>query len=65
MKRVDAGAHLPTPRRFEPAKRQTIEPTTAWTAIPPLVHVPGTQFPRLKEKPDGPNDFQASFEHGT
>ena len=44
MKRVAAGAHLSTPWLFEPAKmprresrllpgHQTIEPTTAWTAV--------------------------------
>ena len=34
MKRVAAGARLPTPWLFEPAKRPTtIEPTTAWAAV--------------------------------
>ena len=33
MKRVAASAHLPTPGLFESAKRQTIDPTTVWTAV--------------------------------
>ena len=34
MKRVAAAAHFPTPRLFKPAKNaQTIEPTTAYTAL--------------------------------
>ena len=34
MKRVAAGAHLPYPWLFEPAKRpDDIEPTTAGTAV--------------------------------
>ena len=33
MKRVAAGAHLPTPWLFEPVNAQMIEPTTAWTAV--------------------------------
>ena len=34
MKRVAAGAHLPTPWVFEPARNaQTIEPTTVWTSV--------------------------------
>ena len=32
MKREAAGAHHLTPRLFEPTKRPTREPTTAWTA---------------------------------
>ena len=34
MKRVAADAHLPTPWLIEPT--QTIEPTTAWTAVTSL-----------------------------
>ena len=33
MKRIAAGAHHPTPWLFELANSQTIEPTTAWTAV--------------------------------
>ena len=40
MKHIAAGAHLPTPWLFEPAKR----PTTAWTAVFSLVQAIGTPF---------------------
>ena len=33
MKRVAAGAHLPTPWLFEPAKRSDDKPTTALAAV--------------------------------
>ena len=45
MKRVAAGAHLPTSWLFEPAKRP-IEPTTAWTAVSSLSV--STRYPVLK-----------------
>ena len=35
MKRVVAGAHLPAPWLFE-RNAQTIDPTTAWTAVSSL-----------------------------
>ena len=34
MKRVAAGAHLPSPWLFEPVKRPTIDLINAWTAVP-------------------------------
>ena len=43
MKRVAAGAYHPTPWLFERANDQTIDPTTAWTAVS-LAQAPGTCF---------------------
>ena len=44
MKRVAAGAHLPTSRLFEPAKRPDGKTTTAWIAVSSLVQAPVTRF---------------------
>ena len=41
MKRVVADAHMPNPWRPD---AQTIEPNTAWTAVPSLMQAPGTRF---------------------
>ena len=47
MKRVAADAHLPTPWLIEPT--QTIEPTTAWTAVTSLSARTRYSFLQLSE----------------
>ena len=45
MKRVAAGAHLPIPGLFEPAKRPDDRADYYLAAVsPPIVQTPGTRF---------------------